>query len=161
MKLIKSNSKLRLLRVRSKLRFPFINAPKAVTLLLVLAVFCVAPVLGAGKYEAAGISDDRAAENFFRVVQRAVANNRRKDVANLIVYPLNVRINNRPIKLHNQRELLRRYPSVFNLKVSQAVARQKVTNLAASWRGVMIGRGELWFNQLPKTNRFKITAINN
>ena len=149
------------LPARTGLQLPLGIPQIAVLLFWLLASFCASPVFGAGKYEAAGIEDARAAEDFFRGLQKAVANNRRTEVAGLVAYPLNVRINNRSVTLRNQRELLQRYPSVFNQKVRQAVAHQKVSNLSASWRGVMVGQGELWFNQLPKSKRFKITAINN
>lgn len=114
-----------------------------------------------GRYEVAGIDNAAAAENFFAELRRAVAEDERAKVAAMIAYPIFVSIAGRRIRLRRQADLLRRYNLVFNRRVREALARQQVSELFVNWQGVMIGDGEIWFNQMPNSRDFKITAVNN
>ena len=113
------------------------------------------------RYEVAGITSAAAAEGFFYRLQRAVAQERRAEVAALVDYPVRVRLGRRMRRVRNRAELLRRYPLVFNRRVKRALAQQKTESLFVNWRGVMVGRGEIWFNEMPYGGRFRIIAINN
>ena len=53
------------------------------------------------------------------------------------------------------------YNAAINLRVKQAVAGQNVENLFVNYQGVMIGDGEIWFNQPSRSKLIKIIAINN
>jgi len=135
--------------------------------IIIISLLVVANILSSGfagargKYEAAGISDSKAAENFFLHLQQAVRNNQRAKVAAMMSYPISVRVRSRKVKLRAKADLLKRYDFVFNKKVKHALAAQKIPDLFANWQGIMIGNGELWFNQMPVSHNFKITAINN
>ena len=113
------------------------------------------------KYEVAGIDDAAVAEKFFRNLQEAVAKDDRAKVASMISYPITVMIGGRKVKLRRRADLLRRYNFVVNRKVRRAVAKQKAEDLFVNWQGVMIGDGEIWFNQLYGTKLIKVIAINN
>lgn len=113
------------------------------------------------RYEAAGIEDAAAAERFFRRLQTAVARNERAEVAGMVAYPLRVRVDGRTVVLRNKADLLRRYSQVFNRRVRQALAGQKADRLFVNWQGVMIGNGQIWFNQQPGGRAFRIIAMDN
>lgn len=114
-----------------------------------------------GKYSVAGIDNDAAVEKFFNDLQEAVGKNERAKVTSMVAYPIKVRMGRHIIMLRKKSDLLEKYDSVFNRKIKEAVRKQKVTELFVNWRGVMIGNGEIWFNQLDDSKNIRITAINN
>jgi hypothetical protein len=120
-----------------------------------------APMQPSNKYEVTGIQDAAAAEKFFGDLQAAVAKDDRSKVASMINYPLFVQISGRKVKLQKSADVLKQYDVVFNHRVKEAVAQQKVEELFVNWQGVMIGNGEIWFNQLSNSKKVRITAINN
>ena len=135
---------------------------------LVLSLSVVAQVSEVGlaqqseKYKVAGISDGAAAEKFFFELQKAVAKDDRAKVAAMIDYPISVNAGRRKIRIRAKAELLRRYDLVINRKVKQALSRQKVADLFVNWQGVMVGDGEIWFNQMSVGDKvFKVIAVNN
>ena len=113
------------------------------------------------RYEAAGIEDPSAVPRFLRALQVAVAKKHRAKVASMVDYPVTVTIAKRKKKIKTSKELIRHYRAIFNAKVKRAIARQKVEKLFVNQQGVMIGRGEIWFNQQPTGKALKIIAINN
>jgi hypothetical protein len=113
------------------------------------------------KYAVAGIDDATEAEKFFLHLQTIVAKDDRQAVADAINYPITVKVKGRRVKLRSKAELLRQYAAVFNQQVKQALAKQQAGDLFVNYQGVMIGRGEIWFNQLPDRQVLKIIAINN
>jgi hypothetical protein len=134
-----------------------------VVLLVVVACASLPVVVSAqqgGKYEVAGVSDERAAEKFFRDLQEAVAKDERARVASMFDYPVYVR-GRRTLRLKRRADLLRRYDAVFNGKVKRALAAQKASELFVNYQGIMIGDGEIWFGQNAKNNKLGIIAINN
>lgn len=146
-----------------------LSAKALLLLLLSFPLMCAPRVAEArpadNRYHAAGITDAAAADKFFISLQRAVALNQKSKVALMVSFPLRVRARKGHLTLKHPSALLRHYNAVFNRKVKGALATQRSANLFSNWQGVMIGRGEIWFNQMPgnsgKPAVFKITAINN
>lgn len=98
---------------------------------------------------------------FLSELQRAVAAGERERVARMVLYPLRVRVNRRRVVLRNPRQFLARYDTLFNRRVREVLAAQKFEGIFRNWQGYMVGRGEIWFEQLADTGEFKIIAINN
>jgi hypothetical protein len=98
---------------------------------------------------------------FLAELQRAVAAGERRTVARMILYPLRVRIDRRRVVLRNRRQFLARYDTLFNRRVKEVLAEQKFEGIFRNWQGYMVGRGEVWFEQLADTGEFKVIAINN
>jgi hypothetical protein len=115
----------------------------------------------ANKFYVAGFDRDEDALNFFRNLQAAVASDDRARVASMIDYPINVFSGSRQVRLRRKADLLRRYTTVFNRKVKDALAQQRASDLSANWRGVMIGDGQIWFAPRAESKSVKIIAINN
>ena len=130
-------------------------------LLAILVLSSLALAQEANKYEVAGIDDAAAVEKFFHNLQEAMARGDRVRIASMVSYPISVMIAGRKVRLRNRAEFLRRYNAAINLRVKQAVAEQNVENLFVNYQGVMIGDGEIWFNQPSRSKLIKIIAINN
>jgi len=113
-----------------------------------------------GKYSVAGVDEDQAVEDFVRVLKQAVAKDQRNQVASMVNYPLRVNLSNgRTMKVANSSALLKTYENVFTPKVKSAIAEQDESDLFAKADGIMIGRGEVWFNLFE--DKLLINAINN
>lgn len=102
-----------------------------------------------------------AAARFLSELQRAVAAGERARVARMVLYPLRTRVSRRRVVLRNARQLLARYDALFNPHVKAVLAGQKFEGIFRNWQGYMVGRGEIWFEQLADTGEFRIIAINN
>jgi hypothetical protein len=98
---------------------------------------------------------------FLTELQRAVAAGERAKVARMVLYPLRVRINRRRVVLRGPRQFLARYDALLNEHVKGVLAEQKFEGIFRNWQGYMVGRGEIWFEQLADTGEFKVIAINN
>ncbi len=79
----------------------------------------------------------------------------------MVSYPITVMIAGRKVKLRNRADFLRRYNLAINQRVKHAIAGQRAEDLFVNYQGVMIGDGEIWFNQLSRSKLIKIIAINN
>jgi pimeloyl-ACP methyl ester carboxylesterase len=120
----------------------------------------------ADPFMAAGISYAEAGD-VLRQLQHAVAAHDARAVAALTEFPLTVNGRRGPT---NAAELAREFTSIYNDKVSQAVLRQTVDGLFANWKGLMMGRGEVWIrasceNGSPpgecRNRQVRVFAINN
>jgi hypothetical protein len=119
--------------------------------------------VAAGAQQADDEDDDvKAAAKFLAELQRAVADDDRQKVSRMVLYPLRVRLNRRRVVLRGRRDFLRRYDALFNRHIKQVLAAHKPGDeLFRNWQGFMLGRGEIWFEQLADTGAVKIIAINN
>ena len=106
--------------------------------------------------------DVKAAERFLAELQKAVASNDRRKVSRMILYPLRTRVARRRVVLRGPRDFLRHYDALFNRHVKGILAAHRPGDeLFRNWQGFMLGRGELWFEQLADTGEVKLIAINN
>jgi len=114
----------------------------------VLALLCAALLsTAAGSAEpfaAAGISSEEAAA-FLRQLQGAVTAHDAAAVAALTQFPLTV--NGKPGP-KDAAEFAQQFDAIYTARVRAAVLTQSVDTLFANWRGIMIGRGELWIAAL-------------
>ena len=144
---------------------------KTICAILVIFFGCCLPVpeclaqatLASNKYAVAGIKDSSKPERFLRHLQEVVRQGKRREVAALIDFPITVRIAGGPTQLRRKSDLLKHYDAIFNSRVRGKLKTQRASNLFVNWRGVMIGNGEIWFNQMPGGDKapLKITAVNN
>jgi len=125
-------------------------------------------VEAAGERVAAGGQTQDAEEDekvvgarFLAELQRAVAAGERQAVARMVLYPLRTRISGRRVVLRGPRQFLARYDALFNPHVRSVLAAQKFEGIFRNWQGYMVGRGEVWFEQLADTGEFKVIAVNN
>ncbi|HUJ94568.1 MAG TPA: hypothetical protein VLW84_04825 [Terriglobales bacterium] len=102
-----------------------------------------------------------AVGQFLRDLQKAVAADDRKQVVQMVEYPITIKVGNKPVRLRKRSELLKLYDVAFDEKVKGFLAKQKFSGLFCNWRGIMVGRGEIWINTAENSHALKIIAINN
>lgn len=104
-------------------------------------------------------------KEFFFEMKKAVLNSDSLKVADLIKYPITIKINGKKTKIKNNREFLKHYSRIIDAHIIETVRNQKYAELFANYQGVMIGNGEIWFSGVcldPKCKNtvVKIIAVN-
>jgi len=122
------------------------------------------------RFSVAGIHSPSQFKVFYRALQDAVAtDNRNKIAQNYIAYPLRVNIFNdkgiqNTIMIDSPEQLLESYANIFGDAVRYAIITQDLDDFFINWKGVCVGRGEVWINADPASSgeyqRFLITNIN-
>ena len=116
---------------------------------------------GESPFAVAGVEDPREVERFLSGLKRAVADDDRARVADMVNFPLRTNLRGRAARVRGRREFLRNYRSIFTAKVKRALAEEETGGLFANWRGVMVGDGEIWFRPSGRDGRLKIVTVNN
>lgn len=122
------------------------------------------PVAANRQAQSADDEDDdvKGAARFLAELQRAVSADERARVARMINYPFRGRVRGRRVVLRGRGEFLRHYDALFNRKVRGVLAAYRPgEELFRNWQGFMLGRGEIWVEQLADTGEFKVIAVNN
>lgn len=107
--------------------------------------------------------DHKPYADFFSKLQTAVGAGDKQTVAGMVDYPFQARIGGKAVKINDTKHFVADYDKIITAKVKGAVAKQTYPTLFASWQGVMIGDGEVWFAETGKDEKHmavKITAIN-
>jgi hypothetical protein len=89
-------------------------------------------------------------------------------LATLVEFPLNVYHTHQASYIRDVEALQKGYPSIFTASVRDAVLNQDCATIFGNWRGIMIGRGQVWITGIcfgPKPSpcdkvRVRITTIN-
>ena len=102
-----------------------------------------------------------AVKGFLQQLQAAVAADDRNRVIAMVEFPVTIMVDGRRLKLRTRSQLLKYYEAAFDPKVKGFIAKQSFSDLFCNWRGVMIGRGEIWINGVGQPSQLKIIAINN
>jgi len=100
-------------------------------------------------------------EQFLGDLQHSVAVDDRAHVAEMVRFPISITVERKPVTLRNRDQLLKYYNVAFDAKVRGFIAKQKISGLFCNWRGIMIGRGEIWISTSGRPSRLRIIAINN
>jgi hypothetical protein len=103
-------------------------------------------------WEVAGITKVYALKIFIKDLQYMAATDNREEISKLIRYPLNATIK-------TQADFLANYEKLFNPTLKEALARVNPRQVFRNYKGVMLGNGNIWIQQLD--DEFKIIAINN
>jgi hypothetical protein len=106
-----------------------------------------------------------AVKEFLTSLKEDSANKRWPAIADMITYPIKIRLGRHRIRIHDPAEFIAHSEAVLTPKVVAAIAQQTYATLFANDRGVMIGSGEVWFSPLCadadcKNAPIKIIAIN-
>lgn len=115
---------------------------------------------------AVGKISDEDVEKFASKIQSYIINNNKEKLAGEISYPINVKINDKTIKIQNKAEFIKNYDLIFNSKYKQAMTNAFTKYMFANYKGVMFGEGQynMWINEITSNNgtsKLMITAINN
>jgi hypothetical protein len=100
-------------------------------------------------------------EQFLTDLQHSVAVDDRAHIVEMVHFPITIAVGGKPVTLRNKNQLLKYYEVAFDAKVKGFIAKQKVSDLFCNWKGIMIGRGEVWTNTAGKSSQLRIVTINN
>ncbi len=101
----------------------------------------------------------RNAKLFLKELKDVVRKNDAKKLSTLLKYPVSVFAKNRDSKILDEVEFVRSYSLIITPEIKKAVLDESPDCLFANYQGVMIGRGEIWF-QWQASGRMKIITIN-
>jgi hypothetical protein len=150
--------------MRAPRHAPSLLYPVVAGLLLPLA--CAAAPAPTDPFAVAGISRAEAAE-FLGHLQQAVSTGDAAAVAALTRFPLTV---NGRVGAANAAEFISRYESIYNERVRTAILSQSLEGMFANWKGIIVGRGEVWIaatcdgDSPPgecRNRRIRVSSVNN
>jgi hypothetical protein len=75
--------------------------------------------------------------HFLQELQRSVAIDDRAHVAQMVRFPISIRVGEKPLTLRNKQQLLKYYAVAFDPKVKAFIAKQKFSNLFCNWKGMV------------------------
>lgn len=133
-------------------------------LLLAAAVPAQAQTAGKGACHSSTVEDyapslGPKARAFLGELRTAVKGGDRRKVAALIQYPLRVNLGKGTRLVRSSAEFVKDYDAVFTVSIRKAIERQVPACLFANYQGVMIGDGEVWFEE-QQDGSMKIKALN-
>ena len=91
-------------------------------------------------------ADLQDAETTFLIVKTAMAAGDDVKVAELVKYPIRVKLNGQEILIRDQQEFLDQYEKLFDEGFITTLFEMDEANLTLLPNGVQVGNGELWFN---------------
>lgn len=97
------------------------------------------------RYGVAGATDDSLVEKNAQSFWRGVQNEDRKTVAQLIHYPIMVKLDGKYQSIKDESELLQYYDKIFSKRYKDAIAKAIPHNMFVKYSGIMLGGGEVWF----------------
>jgi len=109
--------------------------------------YSVNGIEGVEMYGGAGGDDPAVVEKNAQGFYYAVLGDRRDDVAKYVSFPLRCGGCKKPTLIKNRQQLLQRYSEIFTRKYVAAIAEGIPHHMFSNWRGIMIGNGEVWFNE--------------
>lgn len=99
------------------------------------------------------------ARTFLASLTVAVRAGDKQKVAAMVQYPLNVNTDKGHRLVRSSSEFVRDYTHLFTPAIVKAIQKQVPECLFANWQGVMIGDGEVWFEE-QKSGGMKIKTLN-
>jgi hypothetical protein len=96
---------------------------------------------------------------FLSELQKAVAADDTAAVAALAKFPADISTRTARKRIQSSAEFQKAYAQIFDACLRRVVAATKPEDLSASWRGIMLGRGAIWFGLEPDRS-IRIVAIN-
>ncbi len=86
--------------------------------------------------------------DFFNELRTAVLADDAARVAALVQFPISVRVKEKEITLTGSRDFAQHYREIVTSDVKTAVRQQSAERLQKNWQGVMIGSGQIWFEEI-------------
>jgi hypothetical protein len=99
------------------------------------------------------------ARRFLASLTAAVKVGDRQKVAAMVRYPLNVYVDKGHRLVRSSPEFVKDYDRLFTPAVRRAIEKQVPECLFANWQGIMIGLGEVWFEE-QKNGSMRIITLN-
>jgi len=123
---------------------------------------CLAQESPSSKYQVAGIGDDAKVGVFLSRLKRAVAQNDKKRVADLVHYPVFI---GRPggaivrvVKSKNR--FIRDYGRIICPRIRAVILAQKQEDLFVNDEGFRMGQDDIWFGAIDDNDTIRILQVN-
>ncbi|WP_041778378.1 hypothetical protein [Beijerinckia indica] len=98
--------------------------------------------------------------DFLTRLQKAIAASDKESIAELIDYPLQIKIGGKAVKIKDKQHFVTDYDEVITQTIKDVVAKQTYATLFVNWQGAAIGDGKIWFSSVGKNKKIRVTAIN-
>ncbi|MGB8451342.1 MAG: M56 family metallopeptidase [Anaerocolumna sp.] len=105
-------------------------------------------------------SNTKDVEAFASKIKSYVAENNKTGLAELVAYPIKVTINGSKVSISNKEEFEQNYDDIMNAGFEGKITKCYTKYLFSNYMGIMLGDGEIWFENL-NDNGLRIYAINN
>ena len=106
-----------------------------------------------------GIENPEAVKTFLADMRAAASSQNQEAIADLVRYPFTTYDTGEPLKTYeSSAALLEDFNQVVTPTVIEAMRNAQYSELFSNYQGVMIGNGEVWFDQVDQS--LKIRAIN-
>jgi hypothetical protein len=99
------------------------------------------------------------ANAFLASLKAAVKAQDKRRVAGMMQYPLLVNMSKGHTQIKTTTQFIAEYDRLFTPPIRKAIEEQTPACLFASWQGVMIGGGEVWFEE-QSNGSMKIKTLN-
>lgn len=95
-------------------------------------------------YTNSGYSDEELLITYFKI-KKLMELDDEKALADLIMYPIMYTEDDKSIKIYNREQFIENYDKIVTDDVKKAVLESSYKEIFSSWRGCMLGDGEVWF----------------
>ncbi|MFC3747169.1 hypothetical protein [Paenibacillus sp. GCM10012306] len=109
-------------------------------------------------YYNAGFDDPKEFTTFLAKLQKAVSEDKSKEVAELMSYPLNLNKGGKTFPIYTKEEFVQKYERIMTANVRAKLLAQQPNQAFSNANGIMIGDGELWISKI--NNRVLVYAVN-
>lgn len=116
-----------------------------------------------GKYAVVGL-DDGTVESFIKSFRNYVKEDNKKQISELIEYPIRAYIGEKIITIRNKKAFIKKYDEVFNKELKSALVEASLEDMFANYTGIMFGSNDknVWFSSCNDSEEpLLIVAINN
>jgi hypothetical protein len=103
-----------------------------------------------------GASNDDLIHHNAKRFWEAIKHGDKKMVASLINYPIKVGFHKRSKLIRNAKEMVENYDAIFTPAYVEAISKALPRNMFVRDQGIMLGNGEVWFN-----DNGKVITLNN
>jgi hypothetical protein len=111
-------------------------------------------IVGSQRYGGAGAASDELVEKNVQGFYFAVLRGDKGETAKYVSFPLSFSLNNQSRTVYNRTAFLRYYDQIFTKAFLGKVAKGIPHHMFINWQGIMIGNGEVWFDENGKARHF-------
>ncbi len=99
-------------------------------------------------------------EEFAKKIKECIIKNDKQGFAELIVYPINIKIDEKKITINNAEEFEKKYDDIINSDFKEVLSKAYTKYLNSNPTGIMLANGNIWINYINDKEGLRIFAIN-
>lgn len=101
------------------------------------------------------LGDHTKYEAVINALQKAVDAHDAASVAELVSYPISVKVNGKKIRIKSTKAFVEHYDGIMTPEITKAVTDQKYQDLFVNYEGIMFGDGQVWISGICYEQRCK------